>query len=49
MGVGGGGLRAQVLLVEHEGRPVWHMGTTSPNPLAHIPTPGIFLGQERGK
>lgn len=47
-GCGGRRLRAQVLLVEHEGRPVWAMGVPSPNQLAHVPHPLGYSWDRRG-
>lgn len=48
MGVGGGGLRAQVLLMEHEASVAYGCHITQPA-RSRPPPPGIFLGQERGK
>ena len=47
-GCGGRRLRAQVLLVEHEGRPVWGTGVPSLNQLAHIPHPLGYSWGRRG-
>ena len=47
-GDGGGGLRAQALLLEHGGWPVWGTGATSPNQFPHIPHPLGHSWDRRG-